>query len=452
MNFNKKDIYADVVCENNRYIEPSTQLLSLADQIFNIIDYRLGYKKKEKQKYFDCLVFRLNNLYSAFKSECNLAYSRDSRVYLKKYCAAENKHFWEYSAISDVSDALEANLYIRQIKGNNIIGYRTIAIIRPSLSKILDCIRPYKIKLSDNLNPIELRKREKSIAPDGKTKYRKFPISYKDDQDERIPKMRKELGNIYNYYKNQDLAGFIPDSVLSNNLEFVKILNQYNNTGKIDLLQRYDGMYFTIVDRWVKRIFNNSTFNNGGRLYACFQNLPRDLRKYFLINGSNVAELDYSACQIKILYHSWLKKPYLDDDPYEIIDLRRDIAKKAVIICINAETQREAVGALYAYCTDELNMKDISYSDAMRMIRAFEVKHRPISDCFYSGAGVIFMRLESEIIVRIILELMNLNICVLTIHDSCIHPIEHQKTVYEAMMEIYKSVLKFYPTVKIENR
>ena len=450
MNGNKKQFYDDVICENNRSIEPSSQLLSLADKVFEMISSNMEYRRKDKNRYFDCLAFKLNHLYCAYRSGCNLAYSRDSKFYLKKYCADENRHFWEYSIISEVTDALETGLYIRQIKGNNLIGYRTIAVIRPFLSEELRKIVPYKVKLSDNLNPIELRKREKIIGTYGHIEYRKVPISYKDDQDERIPKIRQELGEIYTFYKNQDLAGFIPAPILTKNPEYIKILSQYNNTGRIDLESQQEGVHFKIIDRWVKRIFNNSTFENGGRLYASWQNLPRELRKYLLINGSRVAELDYSGCQVRMIYHMWLNKPCLDEDVYQIAGLRREIAKKAAVICINAETQREALGALRAYCIDELNMKDVSYSDARRMMQAFMIKHRPIAEYFNSGAGVVMMRIESEIIVRIIRELMNLNIPVLTIHDSCIYPVQHQKKVRDAMMDEYHKVLKFYPTVKIE--
>jgi hypothetical protein len=78
-------------------------------------------------------------------------------------------------------------------------------------------------------------------------------------------------------------------------------------------------------------------------------------------------------------------------------------------------------------------------------------KHRSIAETFNSGAGVILMRLESEIIVRIIKQLMNINICALTIHDSCVYPAQYTKTVRDAMMEEYYSVLKFYPTIKMEH-
>jgi hypothetical protein len=230
-------IYDDVVFEDNRYIEPPPQLLSLAEHIFDMIESKLEYSKKDRNIFFDSLSFKLNNLISAYRSNCNLVYSRDSKLYLKKYCTTENKHFWSSSILSKVSDALEAGFYIRQIKGNNLIGYRTVALIRPYLANELRQIIPYKIKMSDNLDSIELRRREEIIRTDGKIKYRQIPMSYKDGQDNRIPMIRQELAEIYKFYKNQDIAGFIPDFISSTNPEYAKRLNQYDATGKIDIVR-----------------------------------------------------------------------------------------------------------------------------------------------------------------------------------------------------------------------
>jgi len=58
------------------------------------------------------------------------------------------------------------------------------------------------------------------------------------------------------------------------------------------------------------------------------------------------------------------------------------------------------------------------------------------------------MRIESEIMVRIILNLIQKNICVLPIHDSCVFPIGSEDDVYDAMIQEYYHVLKFYPSVK----
>jgi hypothetical protein len=52
------------------------------------------------------------------------------------------------------------------------------------------------------------------------------------------------------------------------------------------------------------------------------------------------------------------------------------------------------------------------------------------------------MRIESEIMVRIILKLIQKGICVLSIHDSCMFPISTERWGYDAMMNEYYHVRK----------
>ena len=166
-----------------------------------------------------------------------------------------------------------------------------------------------------------------------------------------------------------------------------------------------------------------------------------------MINGSRVAELDYSGCQIRMLYHMMLKRDYNGGCPYTVFGYERDLMKKAAIITLNAETIRSAVGALNQAAKNDLG-KTISYKEAFKHILKFTKKHKDIEEFFNSGAGVILMRIESEIIVRTILSLMNKGICVLTIHDSCIFPIQYRQEVYDAMISEYRYVLGFDPVVK----
>jgi len=42
---------------------------------------------------------------------------------------------------------------------------------------------------------------------------------------------------------------------------------------------KWENDYFDIRDRMVRRIFNDGSFLNGGRLYAFWQNIPKKIRK-----------------------------------------------------------------------------------------------------------------------------------------------------------------------------
>jgi hypothetical protein len=326
----------------------------------------------------------------------------------------------------------------------------TIVELSPKLKQMLFTIKEIGIHYSERIEQIELREKKIVTLKNGKEIKVKKSICYKDTDYERIPIMKRELSEIYQFYKQQDLSGFLSDHVSAEQPELLKVLKQYNRTGKIKLIKNDDGYYFTIIHRMVRRIFNNGTFLHGGRIYAFWQNIPRQLRKYLLINGSPVAELDYSACQLKLIYHMMLKQDYTGGDPYNLPGISRELAKKAAIITLNAKSYKSSVLALMGAAKKDLD-QNIDYYEAKRCIDLFKEKHWPISDFFNSEAGVSLMRVESEVIVRTIFAMMKKKICILTIHDSCIFPIQYKTDVYNAMIEEHKSILKHPPSVKLEN-
>jgi hypothetical protein len=68
------------------------------------------------------------------------------------------------------------------------------------------------------------------------------------------------------------------------------------------------------------RVFNNSSFKNGGRFYgASHLDIPSHMRGFIRINGEPVVELDYDALHIVMLYHLRGLDINLAQDPYEII-------------------------------------------------------------------------------------------------------------------------------------
>jgi hypothetical protein len=94
------------------------------------------------------------------------------------------------------------------------------------------------------------------------------------------------------------------------------------------------------------RIFNES-FKNGGRFYGHFiQSLPKAIRAQLTIGGEPVAEPDFSAHHLRILYAIRGLPLRADEDPYIIDGWNRDLVKRAVLIIINASTLQSAIGAI----------------------------------------------------------------------------------------------------------
>ena len=55
--------------------------------------------------------------------------------------------------------------------------------------------------------------------------------------------------------------------------------------------------------RYLKRIFNNSSLEEGGRFYnGWWQSIPSRYRPFISINGDFTIEMDYSSIHIHLLY------------------------------------------------------------------------------------------------------------------------------------------------------
>jgi hypothetical protein len=180
------------------------------------------------------------------------------------------------------------------------------------------------------------------------------------------------------------------------------------------------------------RIFNES-FKHGGRFYGHYtQSLPKAVRARLTINGEPVAEPDYPAHHLHILYAmEGLPRP---SDPYEIDGWTRDIVKRGVLILINASTLRSAIGAL-------IDRYGIDGSAAAHLITNIKNKHKLIATHFHSGAGRRLQRLDSDMAERVQLGLTRQGIVALPIHDSFIVPERHENVAREQMAEAFETVV-----------
>jgi hypothetical protein len=81
-----------------------------------------------------------------------------------------------------------------------------------------------------------------------------------------------------------------------------------------------------------------------------------------------------------------LQQDYNGDCSCSLPGVSRDLAKKAAIITLNAETHKSAVLALRSSVWKDMGQK-ISYMEAERCIDLFKMKHHLIAKYFNSGAG-----------------------------------------------------------------
>jgi hypothetical protein len=78
--------------------------------------------------------------------------------------------------------------------------------------------------------------------------------------------------------------------------------NEFDDVGWL-MLTDADRLPLDLSRRTLYRVFNNSSFKQGGRFYgAWWQSVPREYRGLIRINGKPTVELDYRAIHPRILY------------------------------------------------------------------------------------------------------------------------------------------------------
>lgn len=157
------------------------------------------------------------------------------------------------------------------------------------------------------------------------------------------------------------------------------------------------------------RIFNNSSFEDGGRFYGgWWQLIPKDFRRYIEINRKPIEELDYSGLHIRMLYAiEGLDPP---DEPYDLMEFDRANQKLALLIMINADDETSAIQAMRA--------KGIR--NAKPLSEAIRARHSSIKDYFFTGIGNTLMYKDSVLAEKVMLSMLDLGAAALPIHDSFI--------------------------------
>ncbi|BDT78938.1 hypothetical protein [Polynucleobacter yangtzensis] len=196
----------------------------------------------------------------------------------------------------------------------------------------------------------------------------------------------------------------------------------------------------------LKRIFNNGSFEQGGRLYGGFWIALKsaDLRD-ITIGNEWVTALDYGQMAIRLAY-SLAKAPIHFEDAYALdrkTDSARAAIKKLMNIMLNAPTTKtwsasKSMGARH---------KDSDFQ--RKLMKEIEEFHKPIAHLFGTANGMKFMFIESEILIDVLLELNSKGIVALPIHDCILVKESAQNTAKEVMLKVFKQHTNLDATVAV---
>lgn len=214
--------------------------------------------------------------------------------------------------------------------------------------------------------------------------------------------------------------------------EEMGVINEALDKANIESLEEKDGrgQKIDLARRYLRRIFTYGSFSKGGRLYNGFwQEMDKSDRLRLLrISGEVLVELDYGQAFLSILYGLITKKmakkgellelPPLTSDMYDVEGLGKRYREQVKVVT-NAMLFAQA----------RLNkMPKESRGDLPRSIcvgfiqNAVEAKHPHLKPYFYKGLGHELMFIESQIMVKVMLSLIEEGICPLPIHDAVLVP------------------------------
>jgi len=198
--------------------------------------------------------------------------------------------------------------------------------------------------------------------------------------------------------------------------------------------------------RRLRRIFNNSNFAQGGRLYGGFwQAMPSDERQeHILIEGDWCVELDYGQMSLAILYGLTGAKPP-EGDLYDLstqgipTSYRKGIKTVIQALINSSKVPTKMPKGVRKHLPSHTNIRDI--------LAAIESKHPTIYPQMTSGIGMQLFRKESDILVDVLITLRSEGIVALPVHDAVVVRDDISDKAKAVMKQVFREHTGITPDV-----
>jgi hypothetical protein len=202
------------------------------------------------------------------------------------------------------------------------------------------------------------------------------------------------------------------------------------------------------TQRRLRRIFNNSDFAQGGRLYGGFwQTMSSDERQeHILIEDDWCVELDYGQMSLAILYGLTGAKPP-EGDLYDLsaegipTDYRKGIKTVIQALINSSNVPRRMPKGVRKLIPSEYNIKDI--------LEAVARKHPVIFPLMTSGIGMQLFRKESDILVDVLETLRSEGIVALPVHDAVVVRDDNADQAKAVMKQVFREHTGITPDVTL---
>lgn len=202
------------------------------------------------------------------------------------------------------------------------------------------------------------------------------------------------------------------------------------------------------ISRRLVRIFNNGSFEQGGRLYGGFW-IPLQQHQRLsgiIINGAPVVSLDFGQMAARILYGMAGVEPHFED-AYTLPGWEK--YRGTVKTVFNAMLHASSRHTRFPKGSRQQLHQGVKVDEAINAITEF---HTPIKAHFYSGHGMKVMFKESQIMVDILLRLIDEGIVALPIHDALIVSEDDIHQAKRTMLEAFHGHTGVRGLVEVEYR
>ena len=202
------------------------------------------------------------------------------------------------------------------------------------------------------------------------------------------------------------------------------------------------------TQRRLRRIFNNSDFAQGGRLYGGFwQAMSSDERQeHILIEGDCCVELDYGQMSLAILYGLTGTKPP-EGDLYDLsaegipTDYRKGIKTVIQALINSSKVPTKMPKGVRKLIPSRYTIKDI--------LEAVARKHPAIYPQMTSGIGMQLFRKESDILVDVLETLRWEGIVALPVHDAVVVRDDNSDKAKAVMKKVFREHTGITPDVTL---
>jgi len=380
-------------------IKERKEIDRLCRRVYNGLNINKVYKEDSKIKLVRILIANL--LFALSQGKNTVALNKSPNKYpVNRY------NFIGYTTLKAILDELENEGLIEKEKGKHFQnGKAWLSRIWPT-DKLLNMAKSTGISIGDDLykyEPVEL-----VVLRDENKKYKQYD-----------------------------------DTELTNGVrERLKKANTLNASYSI---------WYTDTDGYRRKlypslhaVYNNSSFELGGRLYTRHgqQQIKRKERKEIFIGSQKGIEMDFSGYHLMLMYADksiqFPKDPYtLISDNYEL----RGILKLILLRMINSATETQAIRAGNKMLMDDYGMKLILDSNRLtvrKIIDKFKQKHERIKEYFFSRAGLKLMNKDAKIALDIVSHFIDKGIPILPVHDSFIVQAKYSTELKQVMESTYK--------------